>query len=72
MQAIDYLKLGLIELQYAAADCSQRKASTSDPLERADMEALLSKITMARLAVQFALDNMRTSSDRDNNVPQAA
>ena len=70
MKAIKYQELVLIELEYAAADCVHHKTSTSDPSERADLEALLAKIRAARLAAQFALDSMQTSSDRD--VPQAA
>jgi hypothetical protein len=61
MQAINDLELVLIELEYAAADYSHRQASTSDPLERADLEALLPKIRVATLAIRIALDGMQTS-----------
>ena len=60
MQAINDLELVLIELEYAAADYSHRQASTSDPLERADLEALLPKIRVATLAIRIALDKMQT------------
>jgi hypothetical protein len=67
-----YRSLGkvLIELAYEAADCSDRKALTSDPLELARMEALLQKLRCARIAVQFALDSRRAASDL--GIPQAA
>jgi hypothetical protein len=70
MQAVSDLELALIELEYDTADCLYRKMSTSDPSERSDLEALLTKIRIARVAVQFALDSMIATSDR--NLPQAA
>ena len=60
----------LIDLEYAAADCYDRKTSASDRLERADMETLLPKLMAAKLAVQLALDSMQTPSDRE--IPRAA
>jgi hypothetical protein len=59
----NYLELALIELEYAAADCSHRKAVASDPSERVDQEALLPKIMAAKRAVKYALDS--TPSYRD-------
>jgi hypothetical protein len=73
MQSINHLELALIELEYAIADSLDCKTTTSDRLERADMEVLLPKIRMAKLAVQFALDaldSMQSSADR--NIPHAA
>jgi hypothetical protein len=60
MRAINDLELVLIELQYAAADNLHCKATTSDPLELADLGAELPKIRAAMLAVKFALDSMQT------------
>ena len=65
MHIINRLEQVLIELAYEAADCSYRKASTSDPLELARIEALLQELRSARIAVQFALDSMQTPSDRE-------
>ena len=65
MHTIVRLEQVLIELAYEAADCSDRKALTSGPLELARMEALLQKLRCARIAVQFALDSMQTPSDRE-------
>jgi hypothetical protein len=65
MHTIDRLEQVLIELAYEAADCSDRKALTSDPLELARMKASLQKLRSARIAVQFALDSMQTPSDRE-------
>ena len=70
MHTIDRLEQVLIELAYEAADCSGRKALTSDPLELARMEALLQKLMSAQIAVQVALDCMRAASDL--GIPQAA
>jgi hypothetical protein len=70
MHTIVRLEQVLIELAYEAADCSDRKALTSDPLELARMEALLQKLRCARIAVQFALDSVRAASDL--GIPQAA
>jgi hypothetical protein len=63
MQTIRTLESALIDLEYAAADYSYWKASTSDPLELAEMKA--PKIRAARLMVRFALDSMQTPSDRE-------
>jgi hypothetical protein len=52
-------------LAYEAADCSDGKPLTSDPLELARMKASLQKLRSARIAVQFALDSMQTPSDRE-------
>jgi hypothetical protein len=65
MHTIDRLEQVLIELAYEAADCSDRKALTSDPLELARMEASLQKLRSARIGVQFALDSMQTPSARE-------
>ena len=62
MHTIDRLEQVLIELAYEAADCSDRKALTSDPLELTRMEASLQKLRSARIGVQFALDSMQTPS----------
>jgi hypothetical protein len=63
MHTIDRLEQVLIELAYEAADCSDGKPLTSDPLELARMKASLQKLRSARIAVQFALDSMQTPSD---------
>jgi hypothetical protein len=65
MHTIDRLEQVLIELAYEAADCSDGKPLTSDPLELARMKASLQKLRSARIAVQFALDSMQTPSDRE-------
>jgi hypothetical protein len=70
MHTIDCLEQVLIELAYEAADCTDRKALTSDPLEQARMKASLQKLRPARIAVQLALDSMQTPSDRE--IPRAA
>jgi hypothetical protein len=65
MRTIRALESVLIDLEYDEADYSYCKASTSDPLELAEMKALLPKIRAARLMVRFALDSMQTPSDRE-------
>ena len=65
MQEINFLELALIDLEYAAADCSHRKTSTSVPSEWVDLEALLNKIITAKVAVKYALDTLQTPAYRD-------
>jgi hypothetical protein len=65
MQDMNFLELALIDLEYAAADCSHRKTSTSVPSECVDLEALLHKIMTAKVAVKYALDTLRTPAYRD-------
>src|SRR5271154_5309977 len=48
MLAINLAKLALIELEYSAADCSRRKATTSDSLERGALNIQLPKIMAAK------------------------
>jgi hypothetical protein len=62
VQAVDNLELALIDLEYAAADSSRGRTSFSDPLERADLEALLPKISAANRMVQLALDGFSARS----------
>jgi hypothetical protein len=69
MQAINYLELVLIELEYAAADCLYRETSASDPSEQVDLDELLPKIRAAKVTVLYALDSMQGPSDR--GLPQA-
>jgi hypothetical protein len=61
-QTLNRLTLALIELQYAAADCARREPSTAEPLEVADLEALLSKLTEASRMVQFAISELASQS----------
>ena len=61
-QAVDNLELALIDLEYAASDFSAGQTSFSDPLERADLEALLPKISSANRMVQLALDGFGARS----------
>jgi len=66
MHVIDNLELALIDLEYAVADIAHCKASTSDPLRLADLEALLPKAMAARRAVRLAvaaLGPTRTGAD---------
>jgi hypothetical protein len=70
MKSIDYMELGLIELEYAAADCLYKKDSAADPSERVEIDALLARIKAAKVAILYALDSMSSSSDR--GLPQAA
>jgi len=63
MLAIDLAKLALIELEYGAADCSGRKASTSDSLERGALNTQLQKIMAAKAAVEFAIELIRISEN---------
>src|SRR5271168_921651 len=63
MLAIDLAKLALIELEYSAADCSRRKATTSDSLEPGALNIQLPKIMAAKAAVEFAIELIRISSD---------
>jgi hypothetical protein len=56
MQVFDSLEIALIDLEYAAADCSYYGASASDPSERANSEALRAEIMSAKQKVQLALD----------------
>jgi hypothetical protein len=55
MQVIDNLEVALIDLEYAVADIAHCKASTSDPLKLADLEALLLKAVAAKRAVRLAV-----------------
>ena len=64
MMAVNYAELALIELEYSAADLSERKSATSDPLERAAFTLRLPKILMAIAALRFALDAMEVAFDR--------
>jgi PAS domain S-box-containing protein len=61
-QAVDNLELALIDLEYAASDFSQGRASFSYLSERADLEALLPKISAANRMVQLALDGFSARS----------
>src|SRR5277367_2432912 len=67
----DVVELVLIELQYTAADFSERRQSTSDPLERAALDILLLNIRMAMVAIEFALEAIRIPSDRSEH-PEGA
>jgi hypothetical protein len=62
VQAVDNLELALIDLEYATADFSRGRAAFSGPLERADLEALLPKISAANRMVQLALDGFSARS----------
>jgi hypothetical protein len=64
MTAVNYAELALIELEYTAADHSDRQSVTSDPSERADLSLRLPNILMAMAALRFALDAMRVAFDR--------
>ena len=68
MLAINLAKLALIELEYSAADCSRRKATTSDSLERGTLNIQLPKIMAAKAAVEFAVELIRISSDSPENA----
>ena len=68
MLAINLAKLALIELEYSAADCSRRKATTSDSLERGALKIQLPKIMAAKAAVEFAVELIRISSDSPENA----
>src|SRR5580658_3844542 len=68
MLAINLAKLALIELEYSAADCSRRKATTSDSLERRALNIQLPKIMAAKAAVEFAVELIRISSDSPENA----
>jgi hypothetical protein len=68
MLAINLAKLALIELEYSAADCSRRKATTSDSLERGALNIQLPKIMAAKAAVEFAVELIRISSDPPENA----
>jgi hypothetical protein len=68
MLAINLAKLALIELEYSAADCSRRKATTSDSLERGALNIQLPKIMAAKAAVEFAVELIRISSDSPENA----
>jgi len=63
MTAVNYAELALIELEYTAADHSDRQSATSDPSERADLSLRLPNILMAIAAIRFALDAMRVAFD---------
>jgi len=64
MTAVNYAELALIELEYTAADHSDRQSATSDPSERADLSLRLPNILMAITALRFALDAMQVAFDR--------
>jgi hypothetical protein len=63
MTAVNYAELALIELEYTAADHSDRQSATSDPSERADLSLRLPNILMAIAAIRFALDAMQVAFD---------
>ena len=63
MTAVNYAELALIELEYSAADHSDRQSATSDPSERADLTLRLPNIRMAIAAIRFALDAMQVAFD---------
>ena len=67
----DVVELALIELQYMAADFSQRRKSTSDPLERAALDIQLANIRMAMVAIEFTLEAIRIPSDRSEHLKGA-
>jgi hypothetical protein len=67
-QTFNSLALALIEIQYAAADCARREPSTAEPLEVADLEALLSKLTEASRVVQLAIGELASQSG--NGAPK--
>jgi PAS domain S-box-containing protein len=61
-QAVDNLELALIDLEYATADFSRGQAPFSDHSERADLEALLPKISATNRRIQLALDGFSAKS----------
>ena len=63
MTAVNYAELALIELEYTAADHSDRQSATSDPSERTDLSLRLPNILMAIAAIRFALDAMQVAFD---------
>ena len=63
MTAVNYAELALIELEYTAADHSDRQSATSDPSERANLSLRLPNILMAIAAIRFALDAMQVAFD---------
>ena len=63
----DVVESALIELQYMAADFSQRRESTSDPLERSALDIQLPNIRMAMVAIEFALEGIRIPYDRSEH-----
>ena len=67
----DVVELALIELQYMAADFSQRRESTSDPLERAALDIQLPNIRMAMVAIEFTLEAIQIPSDRSEHLQGA-
>lgn len=68
--AIEALERAWIDLEYVTADCSYRKISAADYLERSDMETLLRRLVAAKLAAQVALNCVL--SPPDLKIPQAA
>jgi hypothetical protein len=56
--ALDNLEISLIELEYAAADFADRKASIDEP---GDLGALLSKLVEANRALLLAIDALGRS-----------
>jgi hypothetical protein len=60
--AVSELEISLIELEYAAADFSQRKVS--EPLELWGFDALLSKLMAANRAVQIAVNALGKGESR--------
>ena len=67
----DAVELALIELQYMAADFSQRRESTCDPLERAALDIQLPNIRMAMVAIEFTLEAIQIPSDRSEHLQGA-
>ena len=60
--AVSELEIALIELEYAAADFSHRKAS--EPLGLCDVDALLPKLMAANRAVQFSVTALGKGESR--------
>jgi hypothetical protein len=69
-RTLNSLASALIEIQYAAADCARREPSTDGPLEVADLEALLSKLTEASRVVQLAIAELASQSG--NGSPRSS
>ncbi len=61
-RAEDHLELAMIELECAATDFTVLRASSASPDERADLDTIILKLTVAKLTLQAAMAEIAARS----------
>jgi hypothetical protein len=61
-RAEDHLELAMIELECAETDFTVLRASSAAPCERADLETIILKLTVAKLTLQVAMADIAARS----------